>query len=66
MGFPFDEATWNAVTGAMFAGWGTSAPGFYTFIGLVACAVILWLGNKNEKSYYNKHDNMSKQEDKGA
>ena len=28
MGFPYDEAAWSVVDGAMFMGWGTAMPGF--------------------------------------
>ncbi len=52
MGFPFSEATWNVVDGAMFMGWGGSAPGFYTLLSAVAIVVILFLGNKKEQSHY--------------
>ena len=55
MGFPFNEATWNVVTDAMFTGWGSIAPGLYTFIAVVSCIVILWLGNRSEKSKYDNH-----------
>ena len=52
MGFPFSEATWNVVDGAMFMGWGGSAPGIYTFVSAVALVVILYLGNRQEQSHY--------------
>lgn len=55
MGFPFDEATWSVVEGAMFMGWGGALPGFYTLVGVIACIAILWLGNKSEKDRYKKH-----------
>ena len=55
MGFPFDKATWDVVEGAMFMGWGGALPGLYTLIGAVACIIILWSGNKSEKSRYNKN-----------
>jgi hypothetical protein len=52
MGFPFSEATWNVVDGAMFIGWGSSAPGLYTLLSVVAVVVILYIGNKHEQSHY--------------
>ena len=55
MGYPFDQATWNVVEGAMFAGAGTIAPGLYTAIGVVICVVVLWMGNKSEKQRYAEH-----------
>ncbi len=56
MGFPFDQATWSAVEGAMFVGAGGAAPGVYTFLGVVACIVILFVGNKSEKERYKVHE----------
>ncbi len=52
MGFPFSEATWNVVDGAMFMGWGGSAPGFYTALSAVLIVVALFIGNKKEQSHY--------------
>jgi len=31
MGFPYDEAAWSVVDGAMFMGWGTAMPGVYFY-----------------------------------
>lgn len=55
MGFPFDQATWDAVKGAMFIGFGGPAPGIYTLLGVAACIVILLVGNKSEKERYKIH-----------
>ena len=55
MGFPFPEATWDAVTGAMYMGAGGNAPLIYTLIAAVACVVVLWLGNRSEHDFYKKH-----------
>ncbi len=52
MGFPFDEATWNVVDGAMFMGWGSAMPGIYTALSAVALVVILFIANKKEQSHY--------------
>ena len=52
MGFPFNEATWNVVDGAMFIGWGGSAPGFYTGLSAVVLVVLLYIANKREQSHY--------------
>ena len=30
--FPYEEASWSAVDGAMFMGWGGALPGFATVI----------------------------------
>ena len=56
MGFPFDEATWDAVTGAMYMGAGGSAPFIFTLLSAVACVVALWLGNSAEHNHYKNHD----------
>jgi hypothetical protein len=48
MGFPYDEASWSVVDGAMFMGWGSAAPGFYTLIAAVICAAVLVHGQRSE------------------
>ena len=52
MGFPYDTADWALVDGAMFMGWGGSAPGIYTLIAAIICVVVLWMGNSSEKAKY--------------
>ena len=54
MGFPYDEAAWSVVDGAMFMGWGTAMPGVYTFIAAVICAYVLWAGNRSEHKRFTK------------
>lgn len=66
MGFPFDQATWNAVEGAMFVGFGGITPGVYTFLGVVACIVILFIGNKSEKKRYKIHEEREDQAGKSS
>jgi hypothetical protein len=48
MGFPYNEASWSVVDGAMFMGWGSAAPGFYTLIAAVICTAALVYGHKSE------------------
>lgn len=48
MGFPYDEASWSVVDGAVFMGWGSAAPGFYTLIAAVICAAALVYGQRSE------------------
>ena len=48
MGFPYDEASWSVVDGAMFMGWGSAAPGFYTFAAMVICVAVLVYGQRSE------------------
>ena len=52
MGFPYDTAAWAVVAGAMFMGWGGSAPGIYTLIAAIICVAVLWVGNSSEKAKY--------------
>lgn len=55
MGFPFDTPTWDGVSGAIFVGMGTSAPGIYTLIAIVMCVGALVLGQGTESSKYKSH-----------
>lgn len=55
MGFPFESASWDAVTGAMYMGAGGSAPMIYTLISAVACVVVLWVGNSSEHKLYDNY-----------
>ena len=54
MGFPYDEAAWSVVDGAMFMGWGTAMTGVYTAIAAAVCAYVLWAGNKSEHKQFDK------------
>ena len=46
--FPYEEATWDVVDGAMFMGWGSALPGIMTFLAMVACVVVLVIGQRGE------------------
>jgi len=46
--FPYAEASWDVVDGAMFMGWGTSLPGITTFIAAAICVVVLFIGQRSE------------------
>lgn len=48
--FPYEEATWSVVDGAMFMGWGTSLPGWTTFIAAVICVAVLFFGQASESA----------------
>ncbi|WP_186766232.1 hypothetical protein [Falsiphaeobacter marinintestinus] len=48
MGFPYDEASWSVVDGAMFMGWGSAMPGFFTLIAALICLAVLVFGQKTE------------------
>lgn len=54
MGFPFETATWDGVSGAIFMGYGGALPGIFSVISIVLCIVILAKGQIAEaKSYEN-------------
>lgn len=55
MGFPYDEATWNAAEGAIFMGFGGSAPGLYSLIAIVVLIGALAVGHIAEAKKYAKH-----------
>lgn len=46
--FPYSEASWEVVDGAMFMGWGGSLPGITTFIAMAICVVVLVIGQRSE------------------
>lgn len=46
--FPYAEATWDVVDGAMFMGWGGSLPGIATFVAAVICVAVLVIGQRKE------------------
>ncbi len=46
--FPYEEASWSVVDGAMFIGWGTALPGITTLIAAIICVVVLVIGQKSE------------------
>lgn len=55
MGFPYNEATWDAATGALYMGAGGGAPAIYTWVSVVVCIVLLWKGNKSEHDLYENY-----------
>lgn len=56
MGFPYDEASWSVVDGAMFMGWGSAMPGLYTLIAAVICVAVLVIGHGSEARKSKKFD----------
>ena len=48
--FPYDEASWSVVDGAMFMGWGGSLPGMATFVAAVICVAVLVFGQRTEST----------------
>lgn len=55
MGFPYSEATWDIVDGAMYMGAGGSSPGLWTLISVIVCIVLLWIGNRHEHKLYDDY-----------
>ena len=55
MGFPFESASWDAVTGAMYMGAGSSAPMIFTLISAAVCVVVLLIGNSSEHKMYDDY-----------
>ncbi len=56
MGYPFEEATWNVLEGAMYIGAGGAAPLLYTLIGVAICIATLVVGNASEQKRYAKYN----------
>lgn len=46
--FPYNEASWDIVDGAMFMGWGSNLPGLTTLIAAIICVVVLAIGQRSE------------------
>ncbi|WP_341368092.1 hypothetical protein [Yoonia sp. BS5-3] len=55
MGFPFENATWDGVSGPIFMGYGTALPGLFTVLSIVICIVALAVGQKAEAAKYAKY-----------
>jgi len=53
MGWNFGAADWSVVEGASFPGAGGAAPGIWTLIAVIACVVVLVMGNSSEKKHLN-------------
>ena len=47
--FPYSEASWSVVDGAMFMGWGTALPGITTLIAAAICVFLFLLLGKAQK-----------------
>ncbi|MDP4990749.1 MAG: hypothetical protein NWQ37_06045 [Marivita lacus] len=46
--FPYDQANWDVVDGAMFMGWGGALPGLTTVIAAIICVAVLVIGQRSE------------------
>lgn len=54
--FPYDEASWSVVDGAMFIGWGTILPGLTTLIAAAICVAVLVFGQRSETAKAKRFD----------
>ena len=54
--FPYSEASWDVVDGAMFMGWGTALPGICTVIAMIICAAVLVIGQRSETEKAKRFD----------
>ena len=54
--FPYPEATWEVVDGAMFMGWGTALPGITTLIAAALCVAVLVFGQSSETAKAKRFD----------
>ena len=55
MGFPFEEASWSVVEGAMYMGAGGPATLLYTLISAGLCVWALWSGHRKEHALYENY-----------
>lgn len=55
MGFPFETATWDGVSGPIFMGYGTAMPGLFTIISIGLCIGALVIGQKAEAAKYSQY-----------
>jgi len=54
--FPYEQATWDVVDGAMFQLWGTSMPGIFTLIAALICVLVLVVGQRTETEKAKRFD----------
>ncbi|MEO9780998.1 MAG: hypothetical protein ABJH07_25525 [Sedimentitalea sp.] len=55
MGFPFEPATWDGVSGPIFMGYGSVMPGVFTVISIGLCIAALVIGQRAEAAKYSKY-----------
>ncbi|MEM6589223.1 MAG: hypothetical protein AAF641_12310 [Pseudomonadota bacterium] len=55
MGFPYDQGTWEGVSGAIFMGFGSAMPGIFTVIAIAVSVALLAIGQKTEAAKYRDH-----------
>lgn len=54
--FPYEEASWSVVDGAMFMGWGGSLPGITTALAAIICVAVLIYGQKTEAAKTKQYE----------
>ncbi|MEL6682104.1 MAG: hypothetical protein AAFQ09_05600 [Pseudomonadota bacterium] len=55
MGFPYEPASWDGVSGPIFMGYGTAMPGIFTLIAIICCIAALVIGQGAEAAKYRNH-----------
>ncbi len=55
MGWPFDDPTWDGVSGAIYMGLGTALPGVFSVIAIGLCIAALAYGQAQEAASYKKY-----------
>ena len=55
MGFPYEPASWDGVSGPIFMGTGSSLPGTITVIAIIVAILMLVFGQKTEAGKYRDH-----------
>ena len=53
--FPFDVPSWDAASGAIFQGVGTSLPGVFSALSIILCIAALAIGQLAEAGKYAKY-----------
>ena len=54
MGFPFDTATWDGVSGPIFMGNGGAMPALFSLIAIGLCVGVIIVGQTAETAKYKK------------
>lgn len=55
MGFPYENASWDGVSGVIFVGGAGGATMMYSMIAIGICIAALLLGNGIESNKYKNH-----------
>jgi hypothetical protein len=56
MEFPFENATWERLEGAMYMGANSNATLIYTLVSAGICGFVFWHGNRGEQERYKQVD----------